>query len=242
MRLCTADKDDAKLACVLVTSAIHDSLSAGMIAGYSAGYRDGSMDNGIKDEDAALIAGMVLAEKNEAKNLLPDYCTKNTSLLDMIDAGVKYIKENPDTKEVNAGAVMYLAWKEAFPSTICRKTVSASIDGEVISKIDKEKREDAVKYVENLNKSLPIMLDSETRGDAITVDDDITFHYTLVNIRKGDQGIKLLEENARSQILKMVCTKNNKKWMDGGIDIVFSYKDKDGSSIKDFSFSKGDCL
>ena len=93
------------------------------------------------------------------------------------------------------------------------------------------------------SKTLPKMVDTETRFDSVLfVDKKIENHYTLVNITKSEIDIETMLPNVKESLKNSICGKQN--FMDNlskGIEYSFSYKDKNSEQISIIVVTKSDC-
>ena len=93
------------------------------------------------------------------------------------------------------------------------------------------------------SKTLPKMVDTETRFDSVLfVDKKIENHYTLVNITKSEIDIETMLPNVKESLKNSICGKQN--FMDNlskGIEYSFSYKDKNSEQISTIVITKSDC-
>lgn len=105
--------------------------------------------------------------------------------------------------------------------------------------------QETLQYVVNeLNRSLPEMIDSETRLDSLSViNRGLNYNYTLVNLRKND-----LEDGAINDALKMdmkkeVCSNLDMKfYIENKAVMEYSYYDKNNQFIERITIDTGiDC-
>ena len=93
------------------------------------------------------------------------------------------------------------------------------------------------------SKTLPKMVDTETRFDSVLfVDKKIENHYTLVNITKSEIDVETMLPNVKESLKNSICEKQN--FMDNlskGIEYSFSYKDKNSEQISTIVITKSDC-
>lgn len=91
-----------------------------------------------------------------------------------------------------------------------------------------------------INKSLPLMVDSETQLDnTIALPDKVfQYHYTLVNREIDDIAIDEMEEILHRQLINSI--KNNpdvKAFRENNVIMNYSYKDKNGEFITKISIT-----
>ena len=85
-----------------------------------------------------------------------------------------------------------------------------------------------------LNKSCPIMVDSETQLNNAMVLNDNTFeyNYTLVNMGRAELDIEALESYLQPIILNNIKTSPDLKiFRDNEITMAYNYKDKNGEQL-----------
>ncbi len=93
------------------------------------------------------------------------------------------------------------------------------------------------------NKTLPKMVDEETRFDLVQfVDKKIENHYTLVNITKSEIDIEKMLPNVRESLKNSICTKQNLlDNLSKDVEYSFTYKDKNSELISTIVITKSDC-
>lgn len=85
-----------------------------------------------------------------------------------------------------------------------------------------------------LNKSCPIMVDSETRLDnAIALPENtFQYNYTLVNMTKEDMNVSEAENFLQPNILNSIKTNPDLKvFRDNNVIMVYNYKDNNGNHL-----------
>lgn len=93
------------------------------------------------------------------------------------------------------------------------------------------------------NKTLPKMVDEETRFDLVQfVDKKIENHYTLVNITKSEIDVEKMLPNVRESLKNSICTKQNLlDNLSKDVEYSFTYKDKNSELISTVVITKIDC-
>ncbi len=90
------------------------------------------------------------------------------------------------------------------------------------------------KVAEEVNKSCPMTVDSETRLDNTLFKPESTlqYNYTLVNYEKADLNVDTLINNMRPNILNLIKTNPDLESL-RKLDVTFeySYRDKSGASV-----------
>jgi len=85
-----------------------------------------------------------------------------------------------------------------------------------------------------LNKSCPIMVDSETRLDNAMALPENTFqyNYTLVNMNKEEMNVSEAENFLQPNILNSIKTNPDlKAFRDNNVTMVYNYKDSNGEHL-----------
>ena len=85
-----------------------------------------------------------------------------------------------------------------------------------------------------LNKSCPIMVDSETRLDnAVAMPNNVfQYNYTLVKLSRDEVDTALVHENLDLSIINNVKTSPDLKiYRDNNVTMAYYYKDKDGQYL-----------
>jgi hypothetical protein len=96
---------------------------------------------------------------------------------------------------------------------------------------------------EQTNKQLPVMVDSETRVDRMTVlaPDLVEYSYTFVNSPKDELEPEAFAAEVRPKLLERYRTSDNMKaFRENRIAISFSYHSKDGQLITNIVVSAKD--
>jgi len=99
-----------------------------------------------------------------------------------------------------------------------------------------------VKTANEVNKSLPIMIDSETRLDATMAANKTYYaYYTLVNFSKDEIDTNEIKNYVYHQGLNFIRTASSLKiFRDNKVTMRYLYRDKEGKEIIKFSFSYED--
>ena len=93
------------------------------------------------------------------------------------------------------------------------------------------------------NKTLPKMVDEETRFDLVQfVDKKIENHYTLVNISKSEIDVEKMLPGVKESLKSSICTKQNLlDNLSKDLEYSFTYKDKNSELISTVVITKIDC-
>ena len=93
------------------------------------------------------------------------------------------------------------------------------------------------------NKTLPKMVDEETRFDLVQfVDKKIENHYTLVNITKSEIDVEKMLPGVKESLKSSICTKQNLlDNLSKDLEYSFTYKDKNSELISTIVITKSDC-
>ena len=114
------------------------------------------------------------------------------------------------------------------------KSASSEVDA-----FDKELMEAA----DSINRSLPMMADSETRVDSVIVMPGKTmkYHFTLVNYAKSEIDIVALQEALAPVSLNIIKTDPSLQgFRDNEVTIVYSYRDNTGVFLFELEFGPED--
>lgn len=99
---------------------------------------------------------------------------------------------------------------------------------------------------EEINKRCPMVVDTDTRLDnTAAMDNPVTliYNYTIVTFSKAEiEGeIASVKEEMKKSLQNMVETSPDMKFFrDNRIPLKYSYKDKDGVFVFDFTITAGD--
>jgi len=100
-----------------------------------------------------------------------------------------------------------------------------------------------VQTANQLNKNLPVMLDSETRLDSTMAlpGKKFSYYYTLVNYSVDELDIENFENIMKPTILNGLKTNSDLKgFRDNKVTMIYFYKDKNGNEIVKFEFTHDD--
>ena len=100
-----------------------------------------------------------------------------------------------------------------------------------------------VQTASEMNKTLPMMMDSETRLDTIIPGpgNRLTYLFTLVKQDKGTLDAAVLQNKLRPQIVANYKTSDQMKaFRTANVEMHYQYKDKNGNFICEFSVSPND--
>ena len=102
---------------------------------------------------------------------------------------------------------------------------------------------DLLRTANELNKNLPIIVDSETRWDTSMAGpgNKFTYVYTLSNRSKSELDIPTLQKTLRPPIIANYKTSSQMKgWRDGNVELHYQYKDKNGEFVFEIAVSPKD--
>lgn len=89
-----------------------------------------------------------------------------------------------------------------------------------------------------LNKTCPVMVDSDTRLDNAVAMPDNTFqyNYTLVNLKKAEVNIDTVRKYIEPSLINNVRTNPQfRSFRDNKVTMKYSYKDKSGVQVMEMS-------
>lgn len=90
-----------------------------------------------------------------------------------------------------------------------------------------------------LHKYFPVMVDEETRLDSVTAlpGNVFEYHYTLVNTLKDSIDVPQVEQTLKPVLLNHVKTSPTLEFLrEGGVTMVYHYKDKTGTHLFTHAF------
>ncbi|EGQ7649823.1 TPA: DUF2569 domain-containing protein [Vibrio alginolyticus] len=105
--------------------------------------------------------------------------------------------------------------------------------------------EDRLNQLTNdMNRELPIMLDSETKLDAVyTESNNLQYRYSLVNYSVSDIDANALNKNMRPSLLQTACSNSaTLTFMQEGVIVSYTYYDKLGKLITSIQINSSDCV
>ena len=101
--------------------------------------------------------------------------------------------------------------------------------------------------VENANKSLPQMLDADTRLDFMSTGPmSISYHITLVTMKIGGERLVNFGPSAKVRMINLICGQLNgntlkKDYLDNGVTLNYDYSDKDRNLVAQVVITPADC-
>lgn len=104
--------------------------------------------------------------------------------------------------------------------------------------------EKLVQLVNEMNKNLPKMLDSETTLDTVyTYSGNLQYRYSLVNYSASDIDVNVLHKNMRSSLIEAACSNSTTaSFMQEGVSVSYIYFDKSGEYITSINVKHSDCV
>lgn len=99
------------------------------------------------------------------------------------------------------------------------------------------------KVANDINKTLPRMLNSETQCDSVAaLENTLIYKYTLVNYRSSQITAKYIQKSLASETRDGVCTNpSTRKLLKSGVTMVYSYHSSDGFYITEIPVHGSDC-
>lgn len=94
-----------------------------------------------------------------------------------------------------------------------------------------------------MNRTLPMMVDKDTRLDATTAGPGrrFTYSYTLINHAVADLDVSVLQNGLRpSLIANYKSLPQMKEFRDANVELHYQYKDKNGAFVADIMVSPKD--
>lgn len=100
-----------------------------------------------------------------------------------------------------------------------------------------------IKVAEEVNKTLPLMIDSQTRlNSTFGLNNTFTYNYTLVNYTHSELDIDIFKSKMEIQLKNNYCTSEDMKYfLKKETQVNFSYFDKEGKQITKLSYNPKDC-
>jgi len=94
-----------------------------------------------------------------------------------------------------------------------------------------------------LEGSLPVMVDEDTRlDDVFTTDNIFQYQYTLVNVTNEELDLRALDDSLKPIVQNQACTMPNLKSLaEKGAIISFLYNDKNGNNTTTINIEIEDC-
>jgi len=95
---------------------------------------------------------------------------------------------------------------------------------------------------QDVNKRVPMMVDNDTRLDKVVAKggSQLVYHYTMVNYSYNQFDKKKFTDSFKGSLLKHTCSKLS-RLISQGVEIVYSYKAKDGKFLTQVAVNKKKC-
>ncbi len=108
-----------------------------------------------------------------------------------------------------------------------------------LSKNEPEVNETLVKISKEMNRSMPKMMDAETRLDSTSVGNNkLNYHYTLINIDKDSTYLNF--ETVKSEMMEKAQSNLDtnpvmKEYRENDIALQYIFKDKNNNNVFDYT-------
>jgi len=95
-----------------------------------------------------------------------------------------------------------------------------------------------------MNKSLPVMVDDDTRLETVTVHEgDVYFNYTLVNWLVADIDVESASTMMQPELKTIACeSSDTKPLLEEGRSISYVYRDKENNPVLKVIVTMKDCI
>lgn len=100
-----------------------------------------------------------------------------------------------------------------------------------------------VEFASETNKSLPTMIDRDTRLDTVLAfNNRLEYMYTLVNLEVSTEIENAILNNLVPTVTNFLCTSDSTRPMlENNIPLSYNYRDMHGRQITDFEVTISDC-
>lgn len=104
-------------------------------------------------------------------------------------------------------------------------------------------RPDLLKVTDSVNKMMPLMINHETRADAVVgFADTLTYNITLLNVSKSNCDISFEENKMRNKLINGICSdRKYDLFLKNNINMKYAYHDKDGFNLFSVIVKPVDC-
>jgi hypothetical protein len=112
------------------------------------------------------------------------------------------------------------------------------------SSMQPSKKQILEETAKQMNESLPMMVDPETRLDSVTPSIDgsaVSYAYTLVSWR-ADQLSATDMVAIRQQVIDQTCSTQDATLLRKGVALEFAYQSSDGTRVQEFRIIPGSCV
>ena len=148
---------------------------------------------------------------------------------------------------------MNLIWKIVGGAAVLIVVVFSGEIGKMVGKSTSErffegKKESELNSVlmqaaSQINKNLPIMVDTETRLDAtVGINKQFRYNYTLVNYTAEELDPNAIIEAMEEKIINSVCTtKEMEVFVNNGVPVTYAYHGKNGKQLTTITVQPVQC-
>lgn len=105
-------------------------------------------------------------------------------------------------------------------------------------------REGMMEFIENSYDMYPIMIDSITRQDGVSLSNDtLNNYFTIIDDAIFERPLSEIKQENQKEIARNICNaKEIRQGLDAGFSFAYHYADTKGREIMTFTISKKDCL
>lgn len=137
------------------------------------------------------------------------------------------------------GLLIVMAFAGEIGKIMGRSTVKNYEQG----KLDATIEETLMEASQQINKQLPMMVDSETRLDTtICAGKHVLYKYTMIGLSAKDLDIISFNDEIKTMLVKNQCSNENMvKMLKFGVQYSYMYQDRDGNLITTINIDKRAC-
>ena len=141
------------------------------------------------------------------------------------------------------GAVIGLLIIIAFASAIGKNLGKSSVKNYEQGKIDRAIEQALLEASQQINKQLPMMVDSETRLDVtMCAGKHVAYKYTMINVSEKEIDKIDFENKMKALLVKNQCSNENTiKMLKMDVRYNYTYLDRNGILLAAININKSHC-
>lgn len=141
------------------------------------------------------------------------------------------------------GAVIGLLIVVAFAGAIGKNIGKSTVKNYEQGKLEGAIEETLIATSQQINKQLPMMIDSETRLDTtMCAGKHVAYKYTMINLTEKDIDKIAFTNEIKTMLMKNQCSNENMiKMLKMGVQCNYMYQDRNGILLATININKSHC-
>ncbi len=137
------------------------------------------------------------------------------------------------------GVVLVIVFAGGVGQIVGKSTTERFFDGKNESQLNSV----LMHAASELNKNLPMMVDSETRLDStVGINKQFRYNYTMINFLESEIDVPAFKEAMSPYVRNGVCTTEEMKvFVTNDVPVTYAYFDKDGKQFAIITIQPTEC-